>query len=76
MDGATLSEIWPIVCVLYLYQHNVIVLGGFVVARVRNQKLGHDFLLCALIDGQRVVPCHYHHVFYPAEIKKYFSQSR
>lgn len=51
----------PTVCVLYLYKHNVIVVGGVVVLRVGHQKLGQDLLFCALIDGQRVVPCHYHH---------------
>lgn len=49
----------------YLYKHNVVVVCGSVVLRVGNQKLRQDFLFCALIDGQRVVPSHYHHFVYP-----------
>lgn len=37
--------------------------------RVRYQKLGEDFLLCAFIDANGVVSSHHHHVIYPAKIK-------
>lgn len=54
---------------MYLYKHNVIVVCMAVVLRVGHQKMGHDFLLCPLIDGQGVVSCYYHHFVYPAEIE-------
>lgn len=36
---------------LYLYEHDVVVVGGGVVLRVGHQHLGQDFLFRALIDG-------------------------
>lgn len=46
---------------VYLYKHDVVIVGGDVVFRVGHQKLGQDSLFCALIDGQRVFPRNYHH---------------
>lgn len=53
---------------LHLYQHYVVVVGAAVVLRVGQQQLGQDFLLCALVDGERVISCHDHHFFCPVEI--------
>lgn len=61
------------VCGMYLYEHDVVVVGGAVVLRVRKQKLRQDFLFCALIDGQRVIPRHDHHSVHPAEMKASYS---
>lgn len=47
--------------ILYLYEHDVIIVGGVVILRVGHQELGEDLLFRALVDGQRVVACHYHH---------------
>lgn len=57
-------------CGLHLYKHDVVVVGGAVVVRVGNQKLGHDLLLRSLIDGQRIVTRHDHHSVNPAERKR------
>lgn len=55
--------------VIHLNEHYIMVVGGAVVLRVGNQKLGQAFLLCALINAQGVITSHNNHSVRPAGMK-------